>query len=42
MDGGDNDDQHNTWYNERLHTFNASPHDLAFKPDTSILAVAEK
>jgi WD40 repeat protein len=33
---------HDVWFNERLHTFYASPHDLAFKPNTSILAVAEK
>ena len=41
LDGGDDDGQHD-WFNQRLRTFNASPHDLAFKPDTSILAIAEK
>lgn len=38
----EDDDGHDTWFNERLHTFYGSPHDLAFKPDTSILAIAEK
>lgn len=38
----DRDDGHDIWFNHRLVTFNTSPHDLAFKPDTSILAVAEK
>jgi WD40 repeat protein len=42
LDGGDNDDGHDIWFNQRLHTFYATPHDLAFKPDTSILAIAEK
>ena len=36
------DDDHGIWFNERLRTFKASPHDLTFKPNTSILAVAEK
>ena len=41
LDGGD-DDGHDIWFNHRLLTFNTSPHDLAFKPDTSVLAVAER
>ncbi|KAF8817437.1 WD40 repeat-like protein [Phlegmacium glaucopus] len=39
---GEDDVQGDAWFSQRLQTFNASPHDLAFKPNTSILAVAEK